>query len=187
MQSSCESHNTTSRPPPVSTMKSASVSCVNATPKRKPSSPSTSIPAPCKPPPVRASRPSDNCNGKHYSQWAACIEADDPRSIILDASARRFRVQKIYLRTIAAIRWINTRRQILQGQQPQPVHTAALRQAENALRAVRASKGSLISENGNYEADNAIRNLRLSLTPALLTSYAPRTTRLGTGWMRTQA
>ena len=57
---------------------------------------------------------------------------------MLDASARRFRVQKIYLRAVAAMRWINTRRQILQGQKPHAGHTAALQQAENALRAVGA-------------------------------------------------
>lgn len=64
------------------------------------------------------------------------IELTYMSSILLDASARRFRVQKIYLRAVAAVRWVNNHNSILRGQKPNASHTAALQQAENALRAV---------------------------------------------------
>ena len=56
--------------------------------------------------------------------------------VLLDASARRFQAQKIYLRAAAASRWINTRHSILRGQRPQIIHTSALQQLNNVLRAV---------------------------------------------------
>lgn len=56
--------------------------------------------------------------------------------VLLDASARRFQAQKIYLRAVAAARWVNMRNGILQGQRRHAGHTAALQQADNALRAV---------------------------------------------------
>ncbi|MCJ1407243.1 hypothetical protein MMC19_001314 [Ptychographa xylographoides] len=59
--------------------------------------------------------------------------------ILVDASARRFRVQKIYLKAVAAMRWVSTRTAILRGQKPNANHRAALQQAENALRAELAS------------------------------------------------
>ena len=62
--------------------------------------------------------------------------ANQENRILLDASARRFQAQKIYLRAAAASRWINTRHTILQGQRPQAIHTSALQQANNVLRAV---------------------------------------------------
>ncbi|MCJ1445774.1 MAG: hypothetical protein MMC23_006279 [Stictis urceolatum] len=55
--------------------------------------------------------------------------------ILLDASARRFRAQRIYLRASAAVRWVNRRRQILNGQASSPSHAQALRQVDNTLRA----------------------------------------------------
>ena len=58
--------------------------------------------------------------------------------ILIDASARRFRAQKIYLRAVAAMRWVQARNQILQGQQPHAGHAAALQRVENALAAVSA-------------------------------------------------
>ena len=56
--------------------------------------------------------------------------------ILLDASARRFRVHRIYLRAAAAMRWVNRRTQYLQGQTPGPAHATALRQFDDTLRAV---------------------------------------------------
>ncbi|MCJ1398707.1 hypothetical protein MMC11_001908 [Xylographa trunciseda] len=56
--------------------------------------------------------------------------------ILIDASARRFRVQKVYLRAVAAMRWVQGRNQILQGHQPHAGHAAALQRVENALAAV---------------------------------------------------
>lgn len=56
--------------------------------------------------------------------------------VLLDASARRFQAQKIYLRAVAAARWVNMRVGILQGQARHAGHTVALQQADNALRAV---------------------------------------------------
>ena len=58
-------------------------------------------------------------------------------SVMLDASARRFQAQKIYLRAVAAVRWVNSRNTILQGQRPHAGNAAALRQADTNLRAVR--------------------------------------------------
>ncbi|MCJ1470823.1 hypothetical protein MMC07_009470 [Pseudocyphellaria aurata] len=55
--------------------------------------------------------------------------------VLLDASARRFQAQKIYLQAVAAARWVNMRVGILQGQRRHAGHTAALQQADNALRA----------------------------------------------------
>ncbi|KAI4280998.1 MAG: hypothetical protein L6R35_005778 [Caloplaca aegaea] len=53
--------------------------------------------------------------------------------IIIDASARRFQVKKIYLRAVAAVRWLNTRNAILQGEQANQGHAAQLQQANNTL------------------------------------------------------
>ncbi|MCJ1351665.1 MAG: hypothetical protein MMC33_001649 [Icmadophila ericetorum] len=54
--------------------------------------------------------------------------------VLLDATARRFRAQKIYLQTNAAIRWVNSRNAILQGQKPHAGHMLALQQVDAALR-----------------------------------------------------
>lgn len=54
----------------------------------------------------------------------------------MDASTRRFRAQKIYLRATAALRWINSRNAILREQKPRPEHGPALQQIANTLRAV---------------------------------------------------
>jgi len=58
-------------------------------------------------------------------------------SIMLDASARRFQAQKIYLRAVAATRWANSRAVILQGQKPQAGHLPSLQATSEGLRAVR--------------------------------------------------
>ncbi|MCJ1227699.1 hypothetical protein MMC12_004355 [Toensbergia leucococca] len=54
--------------------------------------------------------------------------------VLLDASARRFQAQKIYLRAVAATRWVNTRNAILQLQRSHAGHAAALQQADINLR-----------------------------------------------------
>ena len=56
--------------------------------------------------------------------------------VLLDASARRFRAQKIYLQVVAATRWVNSRNTILQGQRAHAGHLMALQQADTALRTV---------------------------------------------------
>ncbi|KAH0564897.1 hypothetical protein GP486_001713 [Trichoglossum hirsutum] len=56
--------------------------------------------------------------------------------IMLDASARRFQAQKIYLRSVAATRWANSRAVILQGQKPQAGHFPLLQATDEGLRAV---------------------------------------------------
>lgn len=58
------------------------------------------------------------------------------RSVILDASIRRFRCQKVYLRATAAMRWVNSRQSVLRGQKPHAGHMPALQAVDNSLRAV---------------------------------------------------
>ncbi|KAK3679002.1 hypothetical protein LTR78_001455 [Recurvomyces mirabilis] len=58
------------------------------------------------------------------------------RRIIADAAIRRFRAQKLYLQATAALRWINSRSAILQGQRPHAGHAPALQQIYAQLRAV---------------------------------------------------
>ncbi|MCJ1362164.1 hypothetical protein MMC16_001266 [Acarospora aff. strigata] len=55
--------------------------------------------------------------------------------IMLDASARRFQAQRIFLRATAAIRWVNARHAVLQGQKPHAGHAPGLQIADNNLRA----------------------------------------------------
>ncbi|KAK8207923.1 hypothetical protein M8818_004176 [Zalaria obscura] len=66
-------------------------------------------------------------------------EKSQLRQVIVDASTRRFRAQKIYLRATAALRWINSRNAILREQKPRPEHGPALQQIANTLRAELAS------------------------------------------------
>ncbi|KAI9813228.1 MAG: hypothetical protein M1827_004170 [Pycnora praestabilis] len=56
------------------------------------------------------------------------------RRVLLDASARRFQAQKIYLRAAAAVRWANSRNAILQGLKPHVGHVPALQATDNSLR-----------------------------------------------------
>lgn len=62
------------------------------------------------------------------------------RSVILDASIRRFRCQKVYLRATAAMRWVNSRQSVLRGQKPHAGHMPALQAVDNSLRAVSFSQ-----------------------------------------------
>ncbi|KAL2045542.1 hypothetical protein N7G274_001970 [Stereocaulon virgatum] len=54
--------------------------------------------------------------------------------VIVDGSARRFQAQKINLRAAAAMKWINKRNSILQGQKPRNGHIPQLRAADETLR-----------------------------------------------------
>ena len=56
--------------------------------------------------------------------------------MLLDASVRRFQAKKIHLRALAAMRWVNGRYAVLQGQKPHQGHTAALQRLDLALRTV---------------------------------------------------
>ncbi|MCJ1325541.1 hypothetical protein MMC10_002204 [Thelotrema lepadinum] len=55
------------------------------------------------------------------------------RGILLDAASRRFRAHKIYLRTLACMRWVQRRTQVLHGQPPNASNAAALTQLNNTL------------------------------------------------------
>lgn len=75
---------------------------------------------------------------------------------------RRFQAQKIYLRAVAALRWVNARQAVLAGQRPQAVHAAALAQVRNQLRAVRGffshphSRPLSLSEGRARSVDDAL-------------------------------
>lgn len=58
-----------------------------------------------------------------------------PRMIV-DAAIRRFRAHKIYLRVAVAIKWVNSRQTILQGQRPHARHADILQQIRQVLRNV---------------------------------------------------
>jgi len=60
----------------------------------------------------------------------------------MDASLRRFKVQKIYMKANAAQRWMSARNSILQGRQPQAHHGSALAQISQSLRTVRLKSGA---------------------------------------------
>lgn len=63
--------------------------------------------------------------------------ADRPSGrIITDAAYRRFKAQKIYLASRAALRAVNARQATLQGQSPNPRHAVALQQINTNFRTV---------------------------------------------------
>ncbi|KAF2765601.1 hypothetical protein EJ03DRAFT_319167 [Teratosphaeria nubilosa] len=80
-----------------------------------------------------------------FQQQGARVNEDDDadrtnlRRIIIDAAVRRFKAQKLYLQITAALRWMNARAAILQGQRPHAGHAPALQQIRSALRAELAS------------------------------------------------
>ncbi|KAI4113964.1 MAG: hypothetical protein LQ345_005164 [Seirophora villosa] len=76
--------------------------------------------------------------------------------IIIDASARRFQVKKIYLRAVAAVRWLNTRNAILQGEPANQGHAAQLQQANHTLRNELAaiSDARIINDFRNTDTQN---------------------------------
>ncbi|KAI4843707.1 hypothetical protein E4T44_06596 [Aureobasidium sp. EXF-8845] len=59
--------------------------------------------------------------------------------VMLDASIRRFKIQQTYLKACAALRWVNSRSAILGTNRPQSIHTPALLQITNTMRAELAS------------------------------------------------
>nr|POF01254.1 hypothetical protein CFP56_21202 [Quercus suber] len=72
------------------------------------------------------------------------------RRILTDAAVRRFKAQKLYLQVTAALRWVNSRTAILQGQRPHAGHAPALQQIRNTLRAT-----------GHGPVDQGLSGLRL--------------------------
>ncbi|KAI9861569.1 MAG: hypothetical protein M1813_005179 [Trichoglossum hirsutum] len=79
---------------------------------------------------------SSNFNASDSTASSASGEREKAQlqRIMLDASARRFQAQKIYLRAMAATRWANSRAVILQGQKPQAGHLPSLQAASEGLR-----------------------------------------------------
>ncbi|KAI9759681.1 MAG: hypothetical protein M4579_002158 [Chaenotheca gracillima] len=63
--------------------------------------------------------------------------------ILLDACARRFQAQKIYLCAAAANRWVAQRNSILRGHRPTAAQLPALRAMEAELRSVLTEKKEL--------------------------------------------
>lgn len=55
----------------------------------------------------------------------------------MDASIRRFRSYKIYMRASAALRWMNARSQLLKGERPTPAHARDLHRISSTMRVVR--------------------------------------------------
>ena len=80
-------------------------------------------------------------NGKcSLACWDNLVsDPDTSTRVMLDASIRRFKIQQIYLKASAALRWLTSRTAILGGNRPQPIHTPALQQIANTMRAVRFS------------------------------------------------
>ncbi|KEQ76498.1 hypothetical protein M436DRAFT_78250 [Aureobasidium namibiae CBS 147.97] len=66
-------------------------------------------------------------------------EKDQLQRVMLDASIRRFKIQQTYLKASAALRWVNSRNAILGTNRPQAIHTPALQQITNTMRAELAS------------------------------------------------
>jgi hypothetical protein len=70
------------------------------------------------------------------SRFSFCPKSLTFTSVIVDGSARRFQAQKINLRAAAAMKWIDKRTSILQGQKPKNGHIPQLQAADNTLRTV---------------------------------------------------
>lgn len=99
--------------------------------------------------------------------------------VLLDASIRRFRCQRIYLRATAAMRWINSRNDNVEATDP-----SALQGVDNALHAVSTSPSS--SQGAWLRRTLAFRSLQVSRTTMSSTASDPRTWRKGNGSTRTQ-
>lgn len=137
---STRSPSTRSSPNPRITTNSATRSSANAAPRLKRFSPHTFPVALCKCRAAMERRKSSNCKGMRLNRISvlndATTDAIHSFRVMLDASARRFQAQKIYLRAVAAVRWANSRNAILQGQMPHSGNAVALQQADDNLRAV---------------------------------------------------
>lgn len=84
--------------------------------------------------------------------------------VLIDASARRFKTHKIFLRAAAAMRWMSRRNQILQGQKPNQGHDQALQQARNTLELVGYQSYLRVRKKGELTVEqelNAITNQRV--------------------------
>lgn len=80
-----------------------------------------------------------------------CERADNvPPSVILDASARRFQAQGIYLRATAAMRWINSRNAILDGARPSAAHQSRLNAVQQTLNNVGLANASEVRYLNDY-------------------------------------
>ncbi|KIW08743.1 hypothetical protein, variant [Verruconis gallopava] len=90
------------------------------------------------------------------------------RAIIIDAGVRRFQLQRCYLRAVAALRWINGRAQILQGQQPHSGHTAQLQQVDATLQ---QEVASITDQHVEYSlrAQDTVQGKWLDEDPSLAT------------------
>ena len=90
----------------------------------------------CTPQSALTRQQSVNCNGLPLVPGKFSKLISLPR-LILDGHARRFKAQKIYYKAAAAMKWIDKRNSILQGQKPRNCHIPQLQQADNTLRNVR--------------------------------------------------
>ena len=86
--------------------------------------------------------------------------------VLLDASLRRFIVQKAYMRAVAALRWIHARSAILNGQRPQQHHANALAQITQTLRGVSTATRWQMSRPTNDSTQElaSITDARVELT-----------------------
>jgi hypothetical protein len=84
---------------------------------------------------VKKKKPS--FNGMFYDFLDnSSLESDVRTRVMLDASIRRFKIQQVYLKASAALRWVNSRNAILGTNRPQSIHTPALLQITNTMRSV---------------------------------------------------
>jgi len=68
--------------------------------------------------------------------------------VIVDGSARRFQAQKIFMKASAAMKWVNRRNAILQGQKPKNGQIHQLQQADAMMRNVRSISPTLQADEG---------------------------------------
>ncbi|OQN98557.1 hypothetical protein B0A48_15819 [Cryoendolithus antarcticus] len=78
------------------------------------------------------------------------------RRIIIDASVRRHRAKKIYARATAALRWVNARNALLQGQRAHAGHAPALQQIRNNLRVELTNVTDAAVDQSLRSADNSV-------------------------------
>ncbi|KAH7056020.1 hypothetical protein B0J12DRAFT_440649 [Macrophomina phaseolina] len=72
----------------------------------------------------------ENSPSDHPEQQKSLLKA-----VLLDASIRRFRCQRIYLRATAAMRWINSRHAVLGGDSGGRASPTTLQEVEDTLQA----------------------------------------------------
>ena len=103
--------------------------------------------------------------------------------IIVDAAIRRFKAQKIYLRAAAALRWVNSRNQVLQGRSAGGSVSPVLQQLRNNLRVVSRSN---IQSNSCFTAADLHQSRNWAPSPMSASSrYSSMPTTTSTsGWLR---